>query len=181
MGQDKALLEIDHVPLWRRQIETLRALSPDEIFISGPRFAEWRDFEIVADVQPNAGPLGGIAAALQRCRSDFLVVLAVDMPRMNAAFLRSMLDDCVAANDGRGIVPKSRGGYEPLAAVYPKSSLPVARGCIEEQCYKLQQFVRRAIDGGLMRERKVTPNEEPLFSNLNTPAEFDMHARSPAT
>src|SRR5437763_696400 len=130
MGRDKAFLEIDRVPLWLRQIETLRALSPDELFISGPPLAaEWRDFEIVADVQPNAGPLGGIAAALQRCRSDFLVVLAVDMPRMNAAFLRSMLDDCVAANDGRGIVPKSRGGYEPLAAVYPKSSLPVARGC----------------------------------------------------
>ena len=50
MGQDKAFLEIAGQMLWRRQIETLRALSPEQLMISGPPREAWGEFEIVADV-----------------------------------------------------------------------------------------------------------------------------------
>ncbi|MGI8431614.1 MAG: NTP transferase domain-containing protein, partial [Chthoniobacterales bacterium] len=35
MGRDKALLEIDGVPLWQRQLETLRQLNPEQLMIAG--------------------------------------------------------------------------------------------------------------------------------------------------
>ncbi len=35
MGRDKALLEIDGVPLWQRQLQTLRQLNPEQLMISG--------------------------------------------------------------------------------------------------------------------------------------------------
>ena len=36
MGRDKALLEIDGEPLWWRQLATLRALDPEQLFVAGP-------------------------------------------------------------------------------------------------------------------------------------------------
>ena len=65
MGRDKALLEIDGEPLWRRQLATLRALEPEQLMVSGPPRGEG---ETVADEIEDAGPLGGVAAALPNAR-----------------------------------------------------------------------------------------------------------------
>ena len=40
MGRDKAFLEIDGVPLWQRQLQTLRELGPSETFLAGPMQSE---------------------------------------------------------------------------------------------------------------------------------------------
>ncbi len=81
MGRDKAFLEIEGQPLWRRQIETLRAAVARQLMISGPPREEWRECEIVADEIAEAGPLAGVAAALRKCITPRLVVLAVDLPQ----------------------------------------------------------------------------------------------------
>ena len=102
MGRDKALLEIDGEPLWRRQLATLRRLSPEQLMISGP--PRDGEYEAVADEIENAGPLAGVAAALRKCTSPLLVVLAVDLPRDDAAL--SCKPCSLLCGDGRGVVPR---------------------------------------------------------------------------
>ena len=97
MGRDKAFLEFEGEPLWRRQIATLQQLEPAQIMISGSSRAEWNEYEIVTDEIVDAGPLAGVAAALQKCAAPLLVVLAVDLPRMTTDFLRSLLALCAMA------------------------------------------------------------------------------------
>ena len=81
MGRDKALLEIDGQPLWRRQRAVLEALAPEEIFLSvRPEQAWARDGKFSAllfDDLPNAGPISGLTAALERTTHAHVIVLAV--------------------------------------------------------------------------------------------------------
>lgn len=170
MGRDKAFVELDGFPLWERQLAILQALSPAEIFISGPARVEWSQWQTVPDAQPGAGPLGGIVACLQRCATSHLLVLAVDLPRMDAALLGSLLRACDAET---GVVPRLENYFEPLAAVYPRSCLPVAERCLREGCFALQGFVARAVRAGLLRERPVAAQARKLFLNANTPADLD--------
>ncbi len=159
MGRDKAFLEIEGELLWRRQLGTLRELSPAQLMISGPPHPEWSDCEIVADEIADAGPLAGVTAALQRCTTPFLVVLAVDLPWMTADFLRSL---------SHGAVPRGSAGFEPLAAVYPATCASLAAQKLSSGDFSMQDFVRHAIDQRLLTERKISEAESVLFKNLNT-------------
>ncbi len=168
MGRDKSLLEFEGQPLWRHQLETLRALSPEQLMLAGPARSgcncEW-----IADELPDAGPLGGLAAALRQCRTSRLVVLAVDLPQMSAAFLRSLL---AASDENHGIVPRATR-YEPLAAIYPARCAALASAALGKGDFSVQAFIRRAVERGYLRERELAPGELHLFTNLNTPADYE--------
>ncbi len=166
MGRDKALLEFKGEPLWRRQLNTLRELSPEQLMVSGPPREEWSACEIVPDEIADAGPLAGVSAALQKCTAPLLVVLAIDLPRMSAEYLRSL------CRDGQGAVPRGPDGFEPLAAAYPAACASLAAQKLRSGDFSMQNFVRKAIDQGLFAERKISPSERMLFANLNTPADL---------
>jgi molybdenum cofactor guanylyltransferase len=174
MGRDKAFLEFDGQPLWRRQIETLRALSPEQLLIAGPPREEWREFELVADIIAGAGPLSGVVAALRKCTAPHLVVLAVDLPGMKADFLRSLLLDC---SDEQGVIPRSSRGLEPLAAIYPVGCAALGAASLLDRDFSVTSFARRALAEGLLREREIALAEESLFANLNTPADYESSRR----
>ncbi len=168
MGRDKALLPLaDGRLLWQRQLGILQELEPAELLISGPgREGFSPDVPLLADRTPGLGPLSGIAAALGAMHSPRLIVLAVDMPEMTAAYLRGLLDRC---SDERGIVPQhpDTGFYEPLAAIYPRSVLPLAVTRLAEQNRALQGFVRSA--GSLVEAWRIAAGDRALFTNWNEP------------
>lgn len=166
MGRDKALLEIDGQPLWRRQLETLRALNPEQLMVSGRTFD---GAEAVVDRWTNAGPLAGVAAALERCSAPLLVVLAVDLPRMTSRFLESLL---AAAREGRGVVPRGAEFYEPLAAVYPITCVAAAEAALQRGEFSLQRFVEAAVRERSLEPRVLRPEELPLFANWNSPEDL---------
>ena len=137
------------------------------MFISGfarPDFPA--DVPLLADEQPGRGPLGGIAAALGAMRSPRLVVLAVDLPRMTAEFLRGLLAE---AKEGRGVVPRhgTDGFYEPLAAVYPAGCGVLSRKRLMGEDWSLQGFVRAT--GGMLKAHQIVGEEQVLFANWNEP------------
>ena len=168
MGRDKAALIIDGQPLWQRQLATLRALAPRELFISGRRDGPYAGagVEIIEDAIPGLGPLGGIAAALRRAQSPLVLVLAIDLPAMTPDFLNTLLQET------RAIIPQNARYFEPLAAVYPKSALPIAEELLREDDRSMQHFVRRLIDGGLAQARVVNAAEIPRFQNVNQIADL---------
>src|SRR4051812_35892367 len=91
MGRDKALLEIDGQPAWRRQRDVLARVGAAEIFLSARPEQAWaRDAAmtgftaLVHDAFPNCGPMGGIAAALARATHSPVAVLTIDLPRMTS-------------------------------------------------------------------------------------------------
>lgn len=173
MGVDKAFIEIEGVPLWRRQLQLLEELSAHEIFIAGPAHKEWQEMNciIIPDAEPNAGPLAGIAAALQRCSAPLLMVIAVDLPNMTSCYLRKLVDSCAA---DCGVVPSCGERSEPLVAIYPKRSLSLAERCVLSRDLSVQRFAASCMTEGLAIQKAITSDERWLFLNMNTPDDLAL-------
>jgi molybdopterin-guanine dinucleotide biosynthesis protein A len=172
MGRDKALLPMPGFDfLWQRQLRELGELEPARLFWSGGRREGLPPHLIVVeDAVEDAGPLGGVGACLEVLESDLLVVLAVDLPRMTASFLANLLSRCAAT---RGAVPLGKAGSEPLAAIYPKAILPLARKHLATGKVAMRDFVAAGEKAGLLRLAPIGEEERPLFQNVNTPGDLD--------
>ena len=175
MGRDKALIPVDWkgsvVPLWKRQLAVLEAVGPSQVIVSGPRKTDYPSaLKVVPDEWCRTGPLGGIATCLRHALLDLLLVLAVDVPRIQPGFLRVLLSQALP---DRGVVPILRDRFEPLIAVYPKSALPVALAQLGKNDLALQNFVSELADRRLVISYEVCALDHEQFENWNTPE--DIH------
>lgn len=178
MGQEKASLMIDGFELWARQWATLTELRPCECFISGGSAGPWRGagIETVEDTIREAGPLGGLTAALQRMRSSWLLVLAVDLPDVHSGILRILLERAMIRALGQ--VPAVGDWCQPLAAVYPQSTLALARECLGGADRSMRNFLRAAVETALVERCPIRLDEQRCFRNLNTPEDLRPFADS---
>src|SRR5712691_1983298 len=88
-GRDKALLEIGGETLLQRTVRTVRTVA-QRVIVLGPqeRAAQVEDAAVLQDEIPGIGPLGGIYTALRATPGSAVLVVAVDMPFLNAGLLR---------------------------------------------------------------------------------------------
>lgn len=171
MGRDKALLEIDGAPLWRRQRDLLAQAGATEIFLSVRPEQAWAQgaegfAAQVHDDLPHAGPIAGITAALERATHSHLVVLAIDLPRMTAAWLQTLL---ALREPGVGAAGRRDGFFEPLAAVYPREMLGFFWEAVAGARYALQPVLARAEAAGALRVAEIGAAEASWFENWNEP------------
>lgn len=166
-GEDKAFYQWRGQPLFAFQLAKLAQLEPEQIYLSANQNQPFPDFiegiSIVHDLDGNLGPIGGLAACLEECETDFLVVLAVDLPNLSPDFLKQLVDT------GKGIVPRIDGRFEPLAAVYPKSILQLVREQIAAGELSLQKLIAKA---GLEALEIESEADRALFANLNRPEDL---------
>lgn len=172
MGRDKAGVIFEGEPLWQRQLSTLRATGPQECFISGRPDGPYigGPVEVIFDAKPDLGPLAGLAAALHRARSAYLLVLAVDLPGMTAELLHRLLT--VSAALRKGVVPQIDDHFEPLAAIYPRDCLPLVERALAGNDRSLQHILVEAIGAGIMVEYDVAEADRALFRNVNHRSEI---------
>lgn len=173
MGQDKAGLMIDGVPLWQRQLATLRATGAPEILISGRPDGLYSEsgVPIVEDAEPGLGPIGGLVAAMCAAQHSLILVLAIDLPRMTSAYLQSLLPNAP-------VVPRRGDRFEPLAAVYSRSSREIFQRRLAQRRLSLQSAIHELADAGDVAVHDVSPVEAPLFDNLNTPEDLAYFVRT---
>jgi FdhD protein len=167
LGRDKAFLDWRGQPLYVTQLRKLASLGPERLWLSTrpeqpfPEVLE--GVGRVVDIVPDLGPLGGLQSVLAASEADFLLVLAVDLPRMESDFLARLV-----AN-GAGAVPRTERGWEPLAALYPRAEL---LGLVEEFLgagkRRLQDLLDEAEARGWIRAVPVEGTDSALFANLNT-------------
>lgn len=171
MGRDKALLEIDGVPLWQRQRDVLSRAGAAEIFVSAHPEQEWTRratgfTALLHDAFPNCGPLAGLTAGLERAGHPHLAVFAIDLPRMTTDWFVALLAECAP---GVGVVGRRDDFFEPLAAIYPRELMPAAWEALARADYSLQHLLGMAVAQQLMSVREITAAEAPLFENWNEP------------
>lgn len=119
MGCDKARLVLpDGRTLLQRQADILREAGITNVLVSVAFGSDCKlpGATLVADTQPDAGPLAGIAAGLRAAPAGMVLVLAVDMPEIRSEHLRELV---FLSTNSCGVVPVRSGRCEPLAAVYP--------------------------------------------------------------
>jgi molybdenum cofactor guanylyltransferase len=173
MGFPKALVNVEGMPLWQMQMDKLLALHPAETFLSAPRdlglpSGAWK---ILRDEKPGLGPLAGLAAARRTMSAEWLLVLAVDLPRMTVSYLEALRDQ--AFKSGVGQVPELDGRYLGLAAIYPRAFLNDHLDThLRSDDRSVQRLVRAGITEGSLQAAAVADSDRHLFQNANTPADL---------
>jgi len=172
MGVDKALLLFRDETLLARALKIAAAVA-GKVVIVGPRERYATHGDVVEDVYPGCGPLGGIHAALQATQTELNLVLSVDMPLMTVAFLRWLLEQARNATE-LIVVPDALGGQQPLCAVYRRSVRSLAEQALKDERYKIGHLFSRVptryISEREMRQAGFSPE---VFRNVNTAEEYE--------
>jgi molybdopterin-guanine dinucleotide biosynthesis protein A len=178
-ASDKALLPFGDRPLVVHMAERVKSVCGNATLV-GPR-ARYAHLglPVVEDIYPEAGPLGGLHAALSNSNGAWSLVVACDMPNVTCEFLQLLVG--IARNTSAdAVVPAARpSGFEPLCGLYSAACLPDVEKDLRARHYKLLRFLEALQGQG--RLRLVTHEEwlpyDPqgrLFWNLNTPEEYQQ-------
>jgi molybdopterin-guanine dinucleotide biosynthesis protein A len=173
MGRDKATIELDGRPLWERQLELLRAMRPEKIFVSARSAPSWlpNTVELLVDDAPSRGPLSGLTKGLAEMRTTHLLVLAVDMPFMTANELGSLVE---RATTGCGVVPTIAERAEPLAAIYPAEAGVNFRAALAGHDFSLQLLVRELAAAVRVKLWPVPDLRTSLYQSVNEPNDLTL-------
>jgi molybdopterin-guanine dinucleotide biosynthesis protein A len=123
------------------------------------------------DQFPRCGPLAGIERALATGASPLLLVLAVDLPRLTADFLREL---AAKASQGYGIIPRIAGQVEPLAAFYPRTAHSLAVEHLQTGKLAAREFAAASVAAKLAVFADFPAATTELFQNCNVPADLPM-------
>ncbi len=170
-GIDKSSLVVDGETIFARQVAVLTPRVA-EILVSSPR--PIAGYRTVADAVPDGGPLAGIAAGLGIARTEWLLVLAGDMPRITGPVIDLLLSACRTDVDAVGV--RIGDLYEPLVSVLRvATALPMVRARLAAQLYSAQRLLT---DGDLRVHwldeaalRAVDPALRAL-TNVNSPKDL---------
>jgi molybdopterin-guanine dinucleotide biosynthesis protein A len=173
MGTDKALLPWEGKTLLTHALATAHEVCGDvKIVGARERYAEF-GIDTVEDEFQHCGPLAGIHAALGVSQSELNVVLSVDTPLVNAAFLGYLLQRAEAAADALVTVPDAAGGVQATCAVYRRPFRAVAEQQLKKGRYKVTEtFSLVRVEYVEESEMKAAGFDPAMFANLNTPEEF---------
>jgi molybdopterin-guanine dinucleotide biosynthesis protein A len=172
MGTNKAFLQINGLPMVEHVIRTLRNVCGHVVVVTNsPDLYARYDVEIAGDAFNSRGALVGIYSGLLRSRSERSLVVACDMPFLNAGLLSYMTG---MAGDYDVVLPRVGDLIEPLHAVYSRELLPV----IEDHLRRDQRRIRDILAG--IRVQYVREEEIDMFDparrsflNLNTRKEYE--------
>ncbi len=171
MGRDKAFVEFQGKTLLDRALSLLRGIT-SEVMLVGSRDRLAGHGPVIEDVFVNAGPLGGIHAALRASQTDLNLLLAVDLPLVSPGLLQYLVS---RAEKTRALVtvPRTSDGWQPLCAVYRRAFAEAAEAALQQDHNKVDAlFDRVLID--VVSEGELTDAGFPAtaFKNINTPEDL---------
>ncbi len=171
MGRNKAFLEIDGQRMIDRTVATFKKIFDEVILVTNtPTEYFHLAIQIVTDLIPKKGSLGGIFTGLFYSSSQYIFVAACDMPFLNDGFIDYMVSQ---SNDFDVVVPHPVDGLQPLHAIYSKRCSRHIETLIASNDLKIARFYSN------VRVREITPSEmlsfdpeQAMFFNINTPEQL---------
>lgn len=166
MGSDKGLTLFNNKPLINYVIDVLQPLCEKIIISANNSEYDKFGYDVIKDIVPDSGPMGGIYSALMHSTTDVNIVLSCDSPFVKTQTFEYLLEKY---DDTDICVPmQSSGKYEPLCGIYKKSVIPYFKEFIENKNYKIPMVFEIV----KFQEVKITENNEffnfQTFRNLNS-------------
>ena len=177
LGRDKVLETVGNRNLLQWVVNNISSFGNNIIIVTAikqsfPQFIGYPRLRIVTDIYPGKGPLGGIYTGLAASDSFYNLVVACDMPFLNQALLRYMIQ--LSANFDL-VVPRLGNTVEPLHAIYSKDCLTPIEYLLKQGELEIIQLLT------LVKVRYVEADEinrfDPdhlSFFNINTEADLEM-------
>lgn len=189
IGRPKHALLLGGRTLAERAVSTMSALTGERVTVVGNDIDggigdarlkvvpdDTRGLAVSTDER--RAPIFGLYTALSVANTDWVAVLAVDLPFVSGALLSRLAS--MRSDETDAIVPvQPDGRLQPLCAMYRRDVfLDAARIAIETGELSLHKLI------GRVRVRRVEPVEfadlpdsENFFFNVNTPADLEAAAK----
>jgi len=172
MGANKAFLHVGGERLIDRTVKIFKEIFPEVILVNNsPLDYLDQDCIIATDIIKGKGPLGGIYTGLFYASHERIFMAACDMPFLNRAFIKYMMDHCA---DFDIVVPELPDGLQPLHAIYSRRCLPVIKRLIDKDQLKITGFYKGFKK--LTISEGVTKRFDPkgmMFINVNTEEDLE--------
>jgi molybdenum cofactor guanylyltransferase len=179
MGQDKAMLPVDGIPLLLRVYQVAAACA-DTVYIVTPWQERYQNLvpsnslflreELLkgekGELQTH-GPIIGFAQGLAQVQTEWVLLLACDLPKLRVEILQTWIEklDSVREDALACLVHHSKG-WEPLCGFYRKSCLTSLNEFINQGGRSFQEWLQQNIV-------EVYPSPDPaMFFNCNTPSDL---------
>ncbi|MEH1945580.1 MAG: molybdenum cofactor guanylyltransferase [Nostoc sp.] len=179
MGQDKALIPIQGVPLLQRVCGIAKGCA-DAVYVVSPWPERYQDLLLpgcqfirelpLSGESISHGPLVGFAQGLAEVETEWVLLLACDLPRLRVEVLQEWVNrlDSVGDNAIAALASHAKG-WEPLCGFYRRRCLPQLLEFINQEGRSFQQWLRQY-------PVEVLPLAEPeMLFNCNTPEDLALN------
>jgi molybdenum cofactor guanylyltransferase len=181
MGQDKAMIPVDGTPLLLRVYQVAAACA-DTVYVVTPWQERYQELlptcEFIREAPLDSddgghthGPLVGFAQALVQVRTEWVLLLACDLPKLRVEVLQAWIEglenkreEAIAA-----LVQHDQIGWEPLCGFYRRSCLSELNKFINQGGRSFQQWLNQnPVD--------ILPSANiDMFFNCNTPQDLSSN------
>ncbi len=175
LGRRKTLEVLDGESLLERVVQRLQEVSAHILIVTSQGQSDLPvvgKTDILVDIYPDKGPLGGMYTGLYASRSQYNIVVASDMPFLNVELLRYMIELSPGFD---AVVPRlEENKLEPLHAIYTKSCLDKIKTQLEQNRLRVTHF----LDSVRVRwvEKAECQRFDPqllTFFNINSQSDLD--------
>lgn len=170
MGTDKALLEINGKRFIGAIADEMSFFAEKYIARGAMEEITENTWQVIPDIYPDCGPLGGLHAALTACKSDALLCVPCDMPLIGAELANELCAHLSEEYDAV-IVKDTDGRIHPVCGIYKKTAADVIEQQLLAGNYRMMHVLDR------LRITYVVPDDpmkEKQLSNINTPEDLRM-------
>jgi len=172
MGQDKALLPIQGVPLLCL-VYSIAESCADPVYVVTPWPERYQKLlpatcQFIQEMPRNHGPLVGFAQGLAQVQTDWVLLLACDLPRLRVEVLQEWIAELNSAGKAFALLPRHAKGWEPLCGFYRRSCLPALIDFINHGGRSFQQWLAQHP----VQLLPLSEDDQMLF-NCNTPTDLD--------
>jgi molybdopterin-guanine dinucleotide biosynthesis protein A len=176
IGKNKAFIQLPTgVTILQNTLNVLQKIFPEIIIVTNQKEAYLKynvqanacpSGQVVEDLIKESGPIGGIFTGLCHSTSKRNFVVACDMPFVNPAVIRLLLDE---GESHDVVIPEINGEVEPLCAVYSKNCIPVMFEHLQKQNLKMRQVLSKLQVKKIGTEEidRLDPGHLSFF-NINT-------------
>jgi molybdenum cofactor guanylyltransferase len=172
MGQDKAFIQLGGRTLLAHALELAKSATGN-VWIVGSKEKFSAFGQVVEDIYPGHGPLAGIHSALTSTHTELNLIIAVDMPFLQADFL-SYLAAQARISTATVVVPEAGNGFQPLCAVYRREFAERAERALAAEKNKVERLFAE-VETRVIRRHELERNgfSEETFRNLNTELDWE--------
>ena len=173
-GGDKSIYVHEGRPLISHVLDVIKPVFNDiKIIASDSEKFSFLGLEIIPDIIPGLGPLGGIYTALEKIDCTRVFIFPCDMPFLNTEFVEYMsrIPDLYDV-----IVPKAGDFFQPLHAIYSRKSLSKIKKQIDEKNFKMSSIFED-LNIRIVGEDEIGFYEDPfvMFKNINFKADLGLN------
>lgn len=172
MGKDKALIKFGDETFISNSIKKLNKLF-DEVIVVADNVKKYHieNVNIIRDIYPGMGPMGGIHAALKAAKNDWIFVIPCDMPLWEPFLVEEILKHRL---DYDIVVPLINDHMEPLFALYKKTCIPGIEECLNNNIIKVLELYPLVKTNYLDLEKVYNEVDQctKSFFNINTPEDL---------